>query len=175
MKHTYHIHGMSCNGCRNHVEGTLSKVDGVTEVEVNLEKAEAVIEMEEHIPIKKFEEALEKDGGGYSIHAEGHHHKPKKKEKNRFPTVMVPSIAPCNARETKPMMNLVIVLFVGWIWWRNKTLRPAPNINGPVPCIPKWWKMAQVLAQNVEWSWCPRSPRPAQRKKPIKNCSRNFG
>lgn len=81
MKHTYHIHGMSCNGCRNHVEGTLSKVDGVTGVEVNLEKAEAVIEMEEHIPIKKFEEALEKDGGGYSIHAEGHHHKPKKKEK----------------------------------------------------------------------------------------------
>jgi Cu2+-exporting ATPase len=72
---------MSCNGCRNHVEGTLSKVDGVTGVEVNLEKAEAVIEMEEHIPIKKFEEALEKDGGGYSIHAEGHHHKPKKKEK----------------------------------------------------------------------------------------------
>ncbi|HKL90475.1 MAG TPA: HAD-IC family P-type ATPase, partial [Allomuricauda sp.] len=81
MKHTYHIHGMSCNGCRNHVEGTLSKVDGVTGVEVNLEKAEAVIEMEEHIPIKKFEEALEKDGGGYSIHAEGHYHKPKKKEK----------------------------------------------------------------------------------------------
>ncbi len=81
MKHTYHIHGMSCNGCRNHVEGTLSKVEGVTGVEVNLEKAEAVIEMEEHIPIKKFEEALEKDGGGYSIHAEGHHHKPKKKEK----------------------------------------------------------------------------------------------
>jgi len=72
---------MSCNGCRNHVEGTLSKVDGVTGVEVNLEKAEAVIEMEEHIPIKKFEEALEKDGGGYSIHAEGHHHKSKKKEK----------------------------------------------------------------------------------------------
>src|SRR6056297_1343613 len=81
MKHTYHIHGMSCNGCRNNVEGTLSKVDGVTGVEVNLEKAEAVIEMEEHIPIKKFEEALEKDGGGYSIHAEGHYHKPKKKEK----------------------------------------------------------------------------------------------
>src|SRR6056297_2335249 len=81
MKHTYHIHGMSCNGCRNNVEGTLSKVDGVTGVEVNLEKAEAVIEMEEHIPIKKFEEALEKNGGGYSIHPEGHHHQPKKKEK----------------------------------------------------------------------------------------------
>ncbi len=81
MKHTYHIHGMSCNGCRNHVEQTLSKVEGVTGVEVNLEKAEAVIEMEEHIPIERFKEALEKDGGGYSIHTNGHHHKPKKKEK----------------------------------------------------------------------------------------------
>ena len=81
MKHTYHIHGMSCNGCRSHVEETLSKVDGVTGVEVSLEKAEAVIQMEEHIPIETFEEALKNDGGGYSIHAQGHHHPPKKKEK----------------------------------------------------------------------------------------------
>ncbi|MBO0330472.1 heavy metal translocating P-type ATPase [[Muricauda] lutisoli] len=82
MKHTYHIHGMSCNGCRNHVEETLSKVEGVNAVEVSLEKAEAVIQMEEHIPIKRFEEALESDGGGYTIHENGgHHHKPKKKEK----------------------------------------------------------------------------------------------
>ncbi len=72
---------MSCNGCRSHVEETLSKVDGVTGVEVSLEKAEAVIQMEEHIPIETFEEALKNDGGGYSIHAQGHHHPPKKKEK----------------------------------------------------------------------------------------------
>ncbi|WP_127138241.1 heavy metal translocating P-type ATPase [Flagellimonas oceanensis] len=81
MKHTYHIHGMSCNGCRKHVEETLSKVDGVNAVEVNLEKAEALIEMEGHIPIERFQEALENDGGGYSIHANGQHHKPEKKEK----------------------------------------------------------------------------------------------
>jgi len=72
---------MSCNGCRSHVEETLSKVDGVTGVEVSLEKAEAVIQMEEHIPIETFEEALKNDGGGYSIHAHGHHQPPKKKEK----------------------------------------------------------------------------------------------
>lgn len=81
MKHTYHIQGMSCNGCRSHVEETLSKVEGVTGVEVSLEKAEAVIQMEEHIPIETFEEALKNDGGRYSIHAHGHHHPPKKKEK----------------------------------------------------------------------------------------------
>ena len=81
MKHTYHIQGMSCNGCRSHVEETLSKVEGVTGVEVSLEKAEAVIQMEEHIPIETFEEALKNDGGGYSIHTHGHHHPSKKKEK----------------------------------------------------------------------------------------------
>ncbi|NVN17524.1 heavy metal translocating P-type ATPase [Muricauda sp. HICW] len=85
MKHTYHIHGMSCNGCRNHVEQTLFKVDGVTSVEVNLEKAEAVIEMKEHIPIETFQKAMKEDGGSYSIHMPGHHHEPKQ-EKKQTPT-----------------------------------------------------------------------------------------
>ncbi|WP_343487408.1 heavy metal translocating P-type ATPase [Allomuricauda sp. d1] len=74
MKHTYHIHGMTCNGCRTHVEKTLSKVDGVIEASVNLEKSEAVIEMESHIPIETFQEALKQDGGSYSIHKPGEHH-----------------------------------------------------------------------------------------------------
>ncbi len=83
MKHTYHIHGMSCNGCRNHVEETLSKVEGVSNVVVDLEKAEASIEMESHIPIEKFQEALKNDGGRYSIHTSEAHpaHKDKKGEK----------------------------------------------------------------------------------------------
>jgi len=59
---------MTCNGCRSHVEETLSKVEGVSKVTVDLEKAEAAIEMESHIPIEKFQEALKKDGGSYSIH-----------------------------------------------------------------------------------------------------------
>ncbi|MGB5666031.1 MAG: heavy metal-binding domain-containing protein, partial [Maribacter sp.] len=81
MKHTYHIHGMTCNGCRNHVEETLSKVEGVTVVSVDLEKAEANIEMENHIPLEKFQEALKIDGGRYTIHKPGeHHHSPEKKE-----------------------------------------------------------------------------------------------
>jgi len=67
MKHTYHIHGMTCNGCRSHVEQTLSKVEGVSNASVNLENAEATIEMESHIPIEKFQEALKEDGGAYSI------------------------------------------------------------------------------------------------------------
>lgn len=67
MKHTYHIHGMSCKACSRHVEETISKVKGVLKVEVNLEKAEATIEMENHIPIETFQKALKNDGGNYSI------------------------------------------------------------------------------------------------------------
>ncbi len=74
MKHTYHIHGMTCNGCRSHVETTLSKVEGVQNASVDLEKANATIEMKTHIPIEKFQEALKKDGGNYSIHNMGEHH-----------------------------------------------------------------------------------------------------
>ncbi|CAM1368681.1 Copper-exporting P-type ATPase A [Tenacibaculum sediminilitoris] len=83
MKHTYHIHGMTCNGCRSHVEETLSKVSGVSKVTVDLKKSEAVIEMNKHISIEVFQKALKNDGGRYSIHKveERHHIKEKKKEK----------------------------------------------------------------------------------------------
>ena len=74
MKHTYHIQGMTCNGCRNHVEQTLSKVEGVTDASVNLEKEEATIEMESHISIETFQKALKQDGGSYSIHKSGEHY-----------------------------------------------------------------------------------------------------
>jgi Cu2+-exporting ATPase len=83
MKDSYLIHGMTCNGCRNHVEEILSKVEGVSKVAVNLEKTEAVIEIESRIPIEKFQKALKKDGGRYSIHSHGdgeHHHLDTKEE-----------------------------------------------------------------------------------------------
>lgn len=70
---------MTCNGCRNHVEETLSKVKGVLKASVNLEKSEATIEMEKHIPLETFQKALLEDGGRYSIHNQGerlHHSKP---------------------------------------------------------------------------------------------------
>lgn len=78
MKHTYHIHGMTCQGCRNHVQSTLAGVEGVTDVAVNLEKAEATIEMESHIPLDKFKSTLAQAPGSYTIHDkdEPHHHGP---------------------------------------------------------------------------------------------------
>ncbi len=67
MKHTYHIHGMTCKGCKSHVEEILSKITGVSKVTVDLEKEEAIIETEEHFPIEKYQEALKKDGDTYTI------------------------------------------------------------------------------------------------------------
>ena len=82
MKYTFHIHGMTCKGCRGHVEQTLSTIGGVTKASVNLEKAEAVIETKAHIPIETFQKTLKDDGGRYSIHLLGeHHHQPKKEKK----------------------------------------------------------------------------------------------
>jgi len=75
---------MTCNGCRNHVEEMLSKVKGVSKATVDLEKAEATIEMDKHIHIETFQEALKKNGGKYSIHNVGEHHhhsEPKKHDK----------------------------------------------------------------------------------------------
>jgi Cu2+-exporting ATPase len=73
---------MTCNGCRSHVEETLSKVKGVSKASVNLEKAEATIEMEQHISLETFQKALKDDGGKYSIHnqEDHHHHSESKKE-----------------------------------------------------------------------------------------------
>jgi Cu2+-exporting ATPase len=62
---------MSCKNCRAHVENALSKVEGVTSVMVDLEKAEATIEMKHHIPLEKLSEVLEKEGGAYGIHPYG--------------------------------------------------------------------------------------------------------
>lgn len=73
---------MTCNGCRTHVEETLSKVKGVSKASVNLEKEEATIQMESHIPIETFQKVLKNEGGKYSIHNQGehHHHLEDKKE-----------------------------------------------------------------------------------------------
>ncbi|QBA64532.1 heavy metal translocating P-type ATPase [Muriicola soli] len=68
MKHTFHVQGMTCNGCRKHVEEILSEVEGVDKANVDLEKATATLEMVAYVPFEKLQHALEEDGGRYSIH-----------------------------------------------------------------------------------------------------------
>lgn len=65
MKHTYTITGMTCNGCRIGVEDKLGRIPGVVKAAVNLEKAEAEIEMKTHISTGAFQNAL---GEKYKIY-----------------------------------------------------------------------------------------------------------
>ena len=85
MKHKYTVQGMTCNGCRSHVEQILSKIEGVTIASVNLEKEEATIEMEKHIPIEEFQEGLKNGGGQYSIYPYGESHREENTQKANTP------------------------------------------------------------------------------------------
>lgn len=58
MKQTYHIHGMTCNNCKNSVEKYLGDIDYVTNVDVNLENSEAEVTMDKHVNTKILIEAL---------------------------------------------------------------------------------------------------------------------
>jgi Cu+-exporting ATPase len=87
MKHTYRVGGMSCNGCRTHVENALNKVEGVT-AQVTLDPPQATITMDQHVPTAKLQEAVS-EGGSYTIEEDDdegdhhgqqhHHHAPVKK------------------------------------------------------------------------------------------------
>jgi Cu2+-exporting ATPase len=77
---------MTCNGCRSHVEEILSKVEGVSKATVDLQNAEATIEMVSHISLTTFQEALKTNNDRYSIFALGDGYQPKeipKKEQSK--------------------------------------------------------------------------------------------
>lgn len=71
MRHTYRIYGMSCAGCVTHVDEALRNVESVSNVKVDLQKSEAVIEMKSHVPLEKLQAALKSSGGNYSISLPG--------------------------------------------------------------------------------------------------------
>lgn len=73
MQHTYQISGMTCNGCRSHVEKTLSQVDGIEKAAVDLKSGEAVLTMSNHVPLETLQKALKDDGDRYGISLEGDH------------------------------------------------------------------------------------------------------
>ena len=62
---------MTCGGCQATVRIVLSKVKGVKNVKVDLEKAQATIEMDEHIPTNNFQIAL-KDHPKFQLTENGH-------------------------------------------------------------------------------------------------------
>ncbi len=74
MQHIYQVSGMTCTGCQNHVEKTLSHVEGIEEVSVDLKTGEATLKMKSHVPLEKLQKALEDDGGRYGISMKGANH-----------------------------------------------------------------------------------------------------
>jgi len=81
MNKTYKIEGMTCNGCRSHVEKALSEVHGVKSASVNLEQGEAVLEVLENIELPTLQSALSEHSDRYTIYRPGEepaHQHPKK-------------------------------------------------------------------------------------------------
>ncbi len=83
MVHKYSVYGMSCKNCRTHVEESLKKIEGVSSVTVDLQKAEADIEMVSLIPLEKFQQALEKDEYGISLPGDKRYAKKWKEDKEK--------------------------------------------------------------------------------------------
>ena len=65
MKQIFKVDGMTCNGCRGHVEELLAEVKGVDTVNVKLEEAEAEIESGSEIELSSLQHALSETS--YSI------------------------------------------------------------------------------------------------------------
>lgn len=59
---TLNVQGMSCNHCKMSVTKTLSEVPGVTNVDVNLEKAQASWEETSPVDIEKVKDAIRRIG-----------------------------------------------------------------------------------------------------------------
>ncbi len=58
MKHTYKIDGMTCQSCVESVTKALLGMDGINEVNVDLEKGAATILMDHHIDINDLQKSL---------------------------------------------------------------------------------------------------------------------
>ena len=75
MTHTYKVSGMTCTGCQAKVQNLLSKVDAVSDVNIDLAKGEATIKMDNHIETAILQEAL-KDYPKYQLTENNQQHLP---------------------------------------------------------------------------------------------------
>ena len=174
MKHTYHIHGMTCNGCRGHVEQTLSQVDGVSNAQVDLEQHETHIEMELHIPIETFQAALKADGGRYSIHLPGtYEHAEKKVEKTKgigTGTFYCPMHCEGEKTYTKPGDCLVC----GMDLVEEQNLLSAPSELWTCPMHPEVEKEEPGSCQICGMDLVPKQPDASAEEKTYKKLLKKF-
>ena len=80
MTHTYKVSGMTCTGCQAKVQNLLSKVDAVSDVNIDLAKGGATIKMDKHIATAILQEAL-KDYPKYQLTENNQQHLPVNTEK----------------------------------------------------------------------------------------------
>ena len=66
MNHTYQITGMTCSGCQYKVQQLLAAVPNVKQVDIDLQKGEALIEMTSHVDTPTLQAAL-KDHPKYQL------------------------------------------------------------------------------------------------------------
>lgn len=105
MKHTYQVTGMTCDGCKKSVEEKLSAVEGVTSVEVHLDKGEASVSMEHHISLEVLQKALPNK---YSISE-------KQQSKNIFASVQETEENQSKFQQLKPLFLIFGYLFASAI------------------------------------------------------------
>lgn len=66
MQTTYTVSGMTCGNCVHHVTEEVSEIDGVRNVNVQLDGGVMVVESDESIPFDAVIEAV-KEAGDYSV------------------------------------------------------------------------------------------------------------
>jgi copper chaperone len=62
MKTSVKIKGMSCNHCVMAVTKELNQIDGISDVQVDLEKGEATLEHGTSVDMARIKQAIEKAG-----------------------------------------------------------------------------------------------------------------
>ena len=68
MKQTVQVLGMTCQNCRRGVEEKIASIDGLSQVEVSLEKAEASFTASTHVSVDLLEKTL---GAKYTVNPVG--------------------------------------------------------------------------------------------------------
>lgn len=79
MTHTYHINGITCNGCVAKAKSALLTLGDITEANVQLAQPQATITMQKHISVATLQAALNK-AGNYTI-SESQNHLPKQTQR----------------------------------------------------------------------------------------------
>ncbi|NND87647.1 MAG: heavy metal transporter [Flavobacteriaceae bacterium] len=102
MKQTYHISGMTCNGCRTSIENILNSISEVKQAHVSLESEEAIIDTKHPLDIETLQKALPDK---YTITE-------KSQEKNVFGSAPITTSEETNEKSKLSQLKpLLLILF----------------------------------------------------------------